>query len=215
MKKIKTSFILIFFLLAGLNYAQGTFEGKIKIEVEADGEKQIIDYLVKDLRFRMETPEAKGAMVYDSHVQKMYIIMDEQQAYMENFMLPEIDKSTGSYTKTGETQNILGYTCEKFLFQQDDKKGEAWMTKEIGEVILFGDLRQQQLNIQNWKSEVLDAGYFPLQVTKIDNDGEVSSTFKVTEVVPQQLDADLFVPPSSYKKFEMPGMNFDSFMDGD
>ncbi|MBE0570380.1 MAG: DUF4412 domain-containing protein [Ignavibacteriaceae bacterium] len=210
MQTSKSLFALIFFLLAEISFAQGTFEGKITIEVEADGEKQVINYLVKDLRFRMETPDADGAMVYDSHVNKMYIIMDEQQAYMENFMLPETDKSTGSYTNTGETKNLLGYSCEKFLFQQDDTKGEAWMTKELGGFILFGDLRQQQLNIPSWKSELLEAGYFPLQVAETDDDANILSTFKVTVVVPQKLDAGLFVPPSSYKKFEMPSMNFDS-----
>jgi hypothetical protein len=112
------------------------------LEVESDGEKQEIVYLVKDLRFRMETPDAKGAIVFDSRVNKMYIIMDEQQAYMENFKSPTIDNSTGSYTNTGETRNIIGYDCEKFLFQQDDTKGEAYMTKELGGFILFGDLRQ-------------------------------------------------------------------------
>lgn len=210
MQTLKTLFSLVFFLMAGISSAQGTFEGKITMEVEADGEKQIINYLVKDLRFRMETPEAKGAMIYDSHANKMYIVMDEQKAYMENFMLPETDKSSGSYTQTGETKNLLGYSCEKFLFQQDDRKGEAWMTKELGGFILFGDLRQQQLNIPSWKSEVLEAGYFPIQVTEIDDDGDILSTFKVTEVVPQKLDAGLFIPPSSYTKFEMPSMNFDS-----
>ena len=206
----KTLFAVVFFLMAGINSAQGTFEGKVMLEVESDGEKQEIIYLVKDLRFRMETPDAKGAIVFDSHVNKMYIIMDEQQAYMENFMSPTIDNSTGSYTNTGETRNIIGYDCEKFLFQQDDTKGEAWMTKELGGFILFGDLRQQQLNIPSWKSEVLEAGYFPIQVTEFDDDGSIASTFKVNKVIPENLDADLFLPPSSYKKYEMPSMNFDS-----
>lgn len=210
MQKSKTLIALVFFLIAGISSAQDTFEGKVMLEVESDGEKQEIVYLVKDLRFRMETPEANGAIVFDSHVNKMYIIMDEQQAYMENFMSPTIDKSTGSYTNTGETRNIIGYDCEKFLFQQDDTKGEAWMTKELGGFILFGDLRQQQLNIPSWKSEVLEAGYFPIQVTEFDDDGNIASTFKVNKVIPENLDADLFLPPSSYKKYEMPSMNFDS-----
>lgn len=210
MQKSKTLIALVFFLIAGISSAQDTFEGKVMLEVESDGEKQEIVYLVKDLRFRMETPEANGAIVFDSHVNKMYIIMDEQQAYMENFMSPTIDNSTGSYTNTGETRNIIGYDCEKFLFQQDDTKGEAWMTKELGGFILFGDLRQQQLNIPSWKSEVLEAGYFPIQVTEFDDDGNIASTFKVNKVIPENLDADLFLPPSSYKKYEMPSMNFDS-----
>lgn len=215
MKKIKIFFSLIIFLLSASVFAQETFEGKIKIEVEADGEEQVIDYSVKDLRFRMEVPESDGAMVYDSHANKMYIIMDEQKAYMENFMLPEMDKSSGSYTRTGETKDLLGYKCEKFIFQQDDRKGEAWMTKEMGGFILFGDLNQQKFNIPSWKTEILDAGYFPLQVIEYDSEGEVMNTFNVIEVVPQELDADLFIPPSSYKKFEMPGMNLDMLMNAD
>jgi hypothetical protein len=207
----KTLFALVFFLVAGISLAQGKFEGRVQFEVESQGEKHEMTYLVKDSRFRMETPETSGAIIFDSHTNKMYIIMDEQKVYMENSMSPAADKSTGSYTKTGETKNIIGYSCEKFLFQEDDRKGEAWMTKELGGFIFFGDLGQQQLNIPDWKSEVLEAGYFPIEVTEFDEDRNVASTFKVKKIVPEKLDANLFLPPSTYQKFEMPSMNLDNF----
>lgn len=204
----KTILILSILTLTGIISAQNDFEGKVLIEVNYEGENQTIIYQVKDLRFRMETPDAEGAMVFDSHANKMYIIMEEQKAYMENFMLPLNDNSTGSYTKTGETKNILGYNCEKFLFTQDDQTGEAWMTKDLGGFILFGN---KGTGIDSWKREVLEAGYFPVHVTEFDEKGNVKGTFEVKEITPQPLSNDLFMPPASYKKFDMPGMNFDLF----
>jgi hypothetical protein len=210
MQTLKILFTLILFSFIGEIYAQENFEGKVLIDVEYDGEKQNIIYQVKDLRFRMETKEAEGAMVFDSRANKMYIIMDEQKAYIEHFMLPLNDNTTGSYTNTGETKNILGYACEKFLFQQDDTKGEAWMTKDLGGFILFGN---RGSGVSGWKRDVLDAGYFPLHVTELDESGNVKGVFKVTQIVPGKLDNELFLPPSSYQKFEMPGMDIEKFME--
>lgn len=205
---ILITFILSF--ISGISLAQKIFEGKVLIDVEYDGEKQNIIYQVKDLRFRMETEEAEGAMVFDSRANKMYIIMDEQKAYIEHFMMPINDDTKGSYTNTGETKNILGYTCEKFLFQQDNTKGEAWMTKDLGGFILFGN---RGSGVSDWKRNVLDAGYFPLHVTELDESGNVKAVFKVTQINPGKLDNDLFLPPSSYQKFDMPEIDIKKFME--
>jgi hypothetical protein len=210
MQKLIISITFILLLISGISLAQNNFQGKVLIDVEYDGEKQNIIFQVKDLRFRMETEEAEGAMVFDSRANKMYIIMDEQKAYIEHFMLPINDNTTGSYTNTGETKNILGYACEKFLFQQDNTKGEAWMTKDLGGFILFGN---RGSGVSGWKRDVLDAGYFPLHVTELDESGNVKGVFKVKEINPGSLDNDLFLPPSSYQKFEMPGFDIEKFME--
>jgi hypothetical protein len=200
MKKLNIVLALIIFLLAGITFAQEAFEGKVIFEVQEEGNKQVMDYYAKDKKFRMDMPEKGGSVIFDSQKFKMYVIMDEQKMYMENSMMPTSAGAGGSISKTGETKNILGYDCEKFLFTQKDMKGEAWMTKELGAFMFF---MESQQDMPDWQSEVLDAGYFPLHVTQHDERRNVTSVYDVKEVTPMELSDDLFVVPSSYQKMDL------------
>jgi len=200
MKKLNIVLALIIFLLAGITFAQEAFEGKVQFNVEEDGQKQVMDYYAKDKKFRLDMPEKGGSVIFDSQKFKMYVIMDEQKMYMENSMMPMTAGAGGSISKTGETRNILGYDCEKFLFDQKDMKGEAWMTKELGAFMFF---MESQQDMPDWQSEVLDAGYFPLHVTQHNTRKNVTSIYDVKEVTPMELSDDLFVVPSSYQKMDL------------
>jgi hypothetical protein len=201
MKATKLIYALSLLLLTGIAYSQSSFEGKVVFDLKEDGQQQTLNYFVKDKRFRMEMPEKGGSILFDSRAFKMYVIMDEQKMYMETSMMPmSTGTGGGSISKTGETKNILGYECEKFLFTQKDMKGEAWMTKELGAFMFF---MESQKEMPSWQSEVLDAGYFPLHVTQHDNRRNVTSVYDVKEVTPMELSDDLFEVPSSYKKIDL------------
>lgn len=206
MKVFKMRHVLMLFLIAGIAFGQEAFEGKVVFDVEADGEQQVMDYYAKDKRFRMDMPEEGGSIVFDSQALKMYVIMDEQKMYMESQMMPLSMGGAGSVSKTGETKNILGYDCEKFLFEQEDLKGEAWMTKELGAFMFFMESQQE---MPAWQSEVLDAGYFPLQVKQFNKRENSQSVYNVIEVTPMELSSDLFVPPANYQKLDL--MNLGGF----
>ena len=201
MKATKLIYALSLLLLTGIAYSQSSFEGKVVFDLKEDGQQQTLNYFVKDKRFRMDMPEKGGSILFDSRAFKMYVIMDEQKMYMETSMMPmSTGTGGGSISKTGETKNILGYECEKFLFTQKDMKGEAWMTKELGAFMFF---MESQKEMPSWQSEVLDAGYFPLHVTQHDARRNVTSVYDVKEVTPMELSDDLFEVPSSYKKIDL------------
>lgn len=200
MKKGCITFSILLFLFTGNIFAQKAFEGKVVFKVEANGEKQVMDYYAKDKKFRMEVPDQGGYIIFDSNASKMFIVMDEQKMYMETPIdASNSSKSAGGITKTGETKKILGYECEKFLFDQDGSKGESWMTKDLGAFMFFS---QSQQGIADWQKEILNEGYFPLQVTEYSN-GKVESNYVVTEVTPKELSSDMFAIPSSYQKLDM------------
>jgi hypothetical protein len=211
MKKFNIVLALIIFLLAGITFAQEAFEGKVIFEVQEEGNKQVMDYYAKDKRFRMDMPDNGGSILFDSHALKMYVIMDEQKMYMESQMMPlSTGSGGGSVSKTGETKTILGYDCEKFVFEQKDIKGEAWMTKELGAFMFFMESQQE---LPAWQSEVLDAGYFPLQVTQFNKRENSQGVYSVIEVTPMELSADLFVPPVDYQKLNLMNMGgFENLM---
>lgn len=200
MKVHKILLILILFFFVDTHFAQDSFEGKVIFNVEENGKIQVMDYYAKDKKFRMEMPDKGGSVLFDSQALKMYVIMDEQKMYMESQMMPMSMGGAGSVTKTGETKTILGHECEKFVFEQEDLTGEAWMTKDLGAFMFF---MESQQDMPAWQSEVLDAGYFPLQVTQHSKREDKTSVYNVIEVTPMELSDDLFVPPPTYQKLDM------------
>jgi len=203
MKLIYSTLTLILLFLSTNSFAQTAFQGKVVFNLETDGQKQVMDYYAKDKKFRMEVPDQGGYILFDSQTMNMYIVMDEQKMYMVSSMNSSSTGSAGSITKTGETKKILGYDCEKFMFVQDGSKGESWMTKDLGSFMFFG---QSQKEIADWQKEILNEGYFPLQVTEYDDNGNVESAYNVVEVTPQELSSDMFAVPSSYQKLDMMNM---------
>jgi hypothetical protein len=203
MKLVCSTLTLFLLFLSANTFAQPAFQGKVVFNVEAEGQKQVLDYYAKDKKFRMEVPDQGGYILFDSQTMKMYIVMDEQKMYMESSLNSSSTGSAGSITKTGETKKILGYECEKFLFDQNGSKGESWMTKDLGAFMFFS---QSQQGMADWQKEILNEGYFPLQVTEYNSNGKVGSAYSVIEVTPQELSSDMFAVPSSYQKLDMGNM---------
>lgn len=197
---ILSSLIILF---SGVTLAQDTFEGKVKFDVQEDGNKQVMDYFAKDKKYRMEMPDKGGAILFDSNKLMMYVLMDKEKMYMESQMMPMSMGGAGKVSKTGETKTILGHECEKFVFEQEDLTGEAWMTKDLGTFMFF---MESQQDMPSWQSEIIDAGYFPLQVTQYSKRENKKSVYNVIEVTPMDLNDDLFVVPPSYEKLDLTGL---------
>ncbi len=183
---------------------QPSFEGKVIFDVQEDNEHQVLEYYSKDNRYLMEMPDKGGSILFDKNELKMFVLVHKDKMYMETPMMPlSTGSGEGSISKTGETKYILGHKCEKFLFKQLDTKGEAWMTDELGPFMFF---MESQKEMPEWQSEVLDAGYFPLEVTEYNERDKTTSVFTVRQVTPMELDEDLFVIPSSYEKLDLTNM---------
>jgi hypothetical protein len=215
MLKIFKPIFFIIFIAAYFIHAQGKFEGKVVFQVTDDGEKQKIEYLVKDKKFKIKPPEGQGmgdgSMIYDAEKKAMYIIMNEQKMYMEmpidvgKEMLKEDNDKMQYFTKGGEVKNLNGYDCDKFIFKDDQQEGVAWMTQELGSFMFMGDPKDMD-GASGWQKEILGAGYFPMLVEELDDSGNLVEVFRVLELVPMDLDSKIFTIPSGFKKFDMPQM---------
>lgn len=203
MKTLNIILSLLIFLFSGVMLAQDTFEGKVKFDVQEDGNKQVMDYYAKDKKYRMEMPDKGGTILFDSNKLMMYVLMEKEKMYMESQMMPLSMGGAGKVSKTGETKTILGHECEKFVFEQEDLSGEAWMTKDLGAFMFF---MESQQDMPSWQSEIIDAGYFPLQVTQYSKRENKKSVYNVIEVTPMELSDDLFVVPPSYEKLDLTGL---------
>ena len=202
--KIKQAFFaFIIFLLSGTIFAQDAFEGKVVFDVQESGKIQVMDYYAKDKKYRMEMPDKGGTILFDSNKLMMYVLMDKEKMYIESQMMPLSMGGAGKVTKTGETKIILGHECEKFVFEQEDLTGEAWMTKDLGAFMFF---MESQQDMPSWQSEIIDAGYFPLQVTQHSKRENKTSVYTVVEVTPMDLSDDMFVVPPTYEKIDLTGL---------
>ena len=203
MKILNKIVVIILFLFIAANFAQDTFEGKVIFNFLEDEKTYVMDYYAKDKKYRMENPGKGGTIIFDNNKLMMYVMMDKEKMYIESQMMPLSMGGAGSVTKTGETKTILGHQCEKFVFDQEDLSGEAWMTKDLGAFMFF---MESQQDMPGWQQEIVDAGYFPLQVTQHSKRENKTSIYNVTEVTSMKLSDDLFVVPPSYEKLDMTGL---------
>jgi Domain of unknown function (DUF4412) len=223
------SILLIICFIPVKSYSQ-SFEGEIvmKITNKDQDKPQTIDYYCKGNKIRFES-KAKddenegGAMILDTKDYNSIILIPSQKMYMsysyknmfgagsdslKNKIQTEMDK--GNIKITGKTKDINGFSCEQWTFKADDgTSGEAWMTKGIRNFFFFSNPMRPG-NEPDWQKKLTNEGYFPMEVTTNDKDGNLESKMEVTSIEKKSLDESLFNPPSDYKKFDMPLMHHDN-----
>ena len=206
---------LILFSIS-ITFTQDRFEGKVIFKTDDDSKEQLMTYLMKDNKFRIEQSEGKGArqgaMIFDSKTQMMIMLMNEQRMYMEmpmkqsKFTLPANSGEPEYFVKTDEGKIILGNTCDKFEFKDEDKKGIAWMTNDLGPFMFMQNPKDMKSSQPSWQHEIMGAGYFPLLVKEEDSSGELNTIFEVTELEAMELEDGLFLVPPGFKKFARKNM---------
>jgi len=210
---IITLFYLLFFNFS-FSIAQDSFQGKVTFEAGDEGQNQQISYFVKGKKFLIQAADGQaagqGSMIYDGDKKAMIIIMNEQKMYMEMPIDPmdDISKSgpveEGYFVKTGNSQEIMGYSCDEFEFNDEGKKGLAFMTKELGSFLFMDDPKGGESS--QWQKEIMSEGYFPLLVKEENSSGELKTVFKVIDLKAMKLDDNMFSPPPGFTKFDMPNM---------
>jgi len=212
--KIEIALSFLLFITSSLSIAQDKFQGKVTFEVSDEGQNQQISYLVKGNKFLIqpENGEAagQGSMIYDGDKKSMIIIMNEQKMYMEMPIDPmdEISNNESEeldyFVKTGNSKDVMGYSCDEFEFKDEGKKGLALMTKELGSFLFMDDPEGGES--AQWQKEIMSEGYFPMLVKEKNSSGELETVFKVIDLKPMNLDDSMFSAPPGFKKFDMPNM---------
>jgi hypothetical protein len=201
-------------LFTATAFSQESFEGKVGYKINSDGETTVMDYYIKDNFIKMDVGDgSEGAsMVFDTKASKMIVIMPDQKMYMEmpvslNEQMKSKEESLkGEFTQTGEKKDILGYSCEQWIYKDEENEIESWMTKELGSFVFMANPMDGASNKPEWQTKLEQGGYFPLSVTVRESIDTPATTMEVTSIEKKSLDKSMFVPPADYQKFEMPGM---------
>lgn len=217
MRNKKNLLVVIVFLLSILMQnsllAQSSFEGKIKLLVSEEGNKNNIEYMVKGEKIRLELADTDevSSMIFDAKAKTMIIIMPEQKMFIEmsldltgtdSYFDSESDKS--KIKRTGEKKIIKGYECEKWVVEDDIYITESWLTEKLGGFMFFGN--PMEASGSDWKSKLSTPNLFPMLVN-VFKSGKLVNTIEVVDINKQKLDNSLFSAPSGYQKLDIPVFN--------
>ncbi|MCZ7601860.1 MAG: DUF4412 domain-containing protein [Ignavibacteriales bacterium] len=204
--------IFFLFFLGSIILSAQSFEGFVKYKMTSDGESMFMNYYKKGENVRMEPEmeEMAGAVLFKEG--KTYMLMPTQNMYMEFDMekfedlAEETESNFKEPIKTGETKDILGYSCEKWIFEDEEFTTEVWAAKGLGEFI-FMSMPMGDQEMPSWYKDLSAGGFFPMHIIAKDKSGKDDGSMEVVEIKEQSVPASMFEIPSNYQKFSMPGMN--------
>jgi hypothetical protein len=203
------------------------FEGKIRFKMTGqDGPAKrsngnapaFMDYYLKGGLMRIDMDAGNGQIfgsIIDPAKREITILMGAQKMYMVRAM-PEPQKTDGvatpskdaEFVRTGETETILGYRCEKILVKSKQGDAEVWAAEGLGTFhgMGGGNPMGRPAPKSAWETALAEHGYFPLRMVNRDKSGKEFMRMEAVSVEPQSLPASIFAPPSDYRKFEMPSI---------
>ena len=186
------------------------FEGTIEFSKTTGPVVTSYKYYVKGERMRIEEisarGEVQGIMLVDTRDKTVTAVSPERKLYMDvpNMRLPKDVETV--VQKTTETQQIAGYTCEKWLVKspKEDRQLIYWVAADAFDFFI------PMLETLNRKDEqavfflqVKDSkGVFPMLGIEQKMDGAEVSRLEVSKVTKDVQKASLFEIPGGYNKFE-------------
>ncbi len=210
-------------LAGGLAQASGDFEGEVDMTMTTNNGKTLpMQYFVKGHRMRVKTTTGNnndqksfsGSAIFDWQTNQMTMLMDQQKMYMVNQLHPEKWKydSNGKHfkiTDSGNSEAILGHTCEEWDYTSDDANGKVWLASGIGNwwgTEMAAHANKLPADQKALVNLAISKKLFPMKWETDDPSGKVKNTGVVTKVEAKSLDDSFFEPPSDYQKFDMGSM---------
>jgi hypothetical protein len=183
--------------------AQG-FEGAITINMtnENSGQAQVMTYVVKGGKIRIDVPGGTGgAVIIDPAAKKMQMLMTAQKIYVDvdmNTIGGQATSAPPKITHTGKMDTVAGYKCEHVTVTAEDGDTDVCMAQGLGGFMMPAGGRGGSATPSAWVKALGEAG-FPLKVEKA---GKVS--LEATKVEKKAIDASLF-SVDGFTKMDMPG----------
>ena len=207
---------LIFAWVAGVAVAE-EFEGIVHFKSTTGERSRDYDYLIKGKKTRIEVEEGNRnvSVIVDHDAQKTLMLMPERKMVMQIPMdqaRPEADAGTrqaNELIRTGETETILGHTCEKLISKSDEIETEICGAQGMGFYAGMYGMRRPGMgggdNAPAWVRELKAKGFFPLRIIARGKDGTEKTHLEATKIEKKSLDPSMFVVPPDFKTFDTGG----------
>jgi hypothetical protein len=183
-----------------------SFEGVLEVQAQNTERVQIYTYFVKNGRIRVEpanVADASQVILVDHQSKKTYVLLQAREEYIEIANAADVGREPTGLQKTDVTDEILGYTCDRFLVKSSQVEVELWATKELGMAgTMLTTIVAGTFDTPSWETELLSMGYFPMKVVIRDASGYEAGKFEVNTVQKKALGDYLFRVPKGYEKVE-------------
>ncbi|KXU34918.1 hypothetical protein AXK12_06725 [Cephaloticoccus capnophilus] len=192
------------------------FEGTATIKVTHDRVgTHVFDYKVKSSRLRTELEVSEGVRavtIVDFFKNEVFVLLPGQPLFvtmsLENSAQVALGHNIDTVTiePTRARKKILGYRCTKYLVRDESDAFEVWATDQLGSFMGLGLAAEADAKFAPpWVSALAGKGFFPLRVQSLP--GSKNTLSMETLSVQQNAQADdLFVPPPSYREFQVGGL---------
>ena len=135
MKKLLSSIALGFTGL--VSFASSPFEGQLTYQVDSNGRKTDVAFIVKGNKMAIESPaNPQGSVIIDRESMKALALIPQQKMYMElpaqKFIENAGQEPTGTFEVTDETKKILDYDARKVVYTDGSETTILWITDELG-----------------------------------------------------------------------------------
>jgi len=211
-------------LTIGLVATASAFEGKVDMTLTSgpkDKDAMSMSYRIKGDKMRMELGDAStskkkkkdddamGAMIIDFKKKEIIMLMPSQKMYMVQ-PIPEQKESKKKssepdFKPTGRKEKIAGVEAEEYVGKSGGKHMEIWVTKEMGR--FMSQQGGPGKSVEAWEAFMQKENAFPLRVITRKKEGGPEESRMETVAIDRSSQSDsLFVPPSDYQKFSVPGM---------
>jgi hypothetical protein len=192
--------------------AGDSFEGTIHYTLTSETQPMDMVHFIKGSRMRIEVPldgVNTAVSIVNLADREISILMPGQNMYMIMPLPAGVgmsDTNVPELIDTGETGEILGYDCTRYLLKDKERQVEIWATQELGPYVSASNPMQKNGSKNAWETMLADSGLFPLRVAEMGKNGGETFSLDVTRIDPGQLDEALFTVPEGYQEFTMPSM---------
>jgi len=192
------------------------FEGTatIKVTHERVG-THVLDYSVKASRLRTEfqvSEAARAVAIVDLFNDEVCVLLPGQPLYVTMSLENSAEIALGhgmdnvTIEQTRSRKKILGYTCTKYLVRHKGDAFEVWATDKLGSFMGLGLGADSKAKFNPpWMAAFVGKGFFPMRVQSLPG-SENTLSMETLAVKSGSLDDELFVPPTSFRKFQMGGL---------
>ena len=204
-------------LTTNLGLRAADFEGTIDMSIKEGRQSHQITYATKAGKLRISMnggPMGQMNSLVDMAGGKILVLMDAQKMYMEVPIGEQVEAAindrvpnSSRLQRSEETTKILGYTCQKYTFDEDEGPVEIWATDQLGQFVAMpqGNPKQPAPAKETW-DQFITGDFFPLRIIASNQKGKERMRWEVTKVTPQKLSPSLFTVPAGYRKFDMGAM---------
>tara|TARA_R100000027_G_scaffold63301_1_gene55911 strand:- start:21822 stop:22472 length:651 start_codon:yes stop_codon:yes gene_type:complete len=187
--------------------AASEFEGQLTYQVDSEGQKQDISFLIKGNKMAVNSPaNPQGTVLIDRDTMEAKVIIPQQKMYMDipaqKFIKNANKTPTGTFDVTDETRKILNYTARKVIYTEGSKTTTLWITDELGsfqplEGPLAGETPEVLL-------KAFPNGGMPLEITMTENGKPMTIT--VTSLKSEKVPDSKLEVPAGYRALNMGGL---------